>query len=99
MSVVEDVRTVVQDFLAPELRELKARVDALEKRMDDRFNQMADRFGQIDSRFGQVDSRFNQMEKNAQARHEQVMFAIQQLADYATLAQRVSRLESKEASH
>ncbi|MBB6146059.1 flagellar capping protein FliD [Silvibacterium bohemicum] len=85
MSVVEDVRTVVQDFLAPELRELKVRVDALEKRMDERFSQ--------------VDSRFNQMEKNAQARHEQVMFAIQQLADYATLAQRVSRLESKEASH
>ncbi|HZD49885.1 MAG TPA: hypothetical protein VE178_14185 [Silvibacterium sp.] len=38
MSVVEDVRTVVQDFLAPELRELKARVEALEKRMNDRLS-------------------------------------------------------------
>jgi len=85
MSVVEDVRTVVQDFLAPELRELKARVDALEKRMDDRFKQ--------------VDHSFEQVERSAQARHEQVMFAIQQLADYTTLAQRVARLESGESTH
>ena len=78
MSVVEDVRTVVQDFLAPELRELKARVDALEKRMDDRFEHA---------------------ERTAQARHEQVMHAIQQIADYQALAQRVARLESRESTH
>jgi predicted nucleic acid-binding Zn-ribbon protein len=34
MSVVEDVRGVIQDFLAPELRELKARVEALENKVD-----------------------------------------------------------------
>ena len=72
MSVVEDVRTVVQDFLAPELRELKARVEALEKRMNDRFEH--------------VEQRFEQVERSAQARHEQVMFALQQLTDYTTLA-------------
>jgi tetrahydromethanopterin S-methyltransferase subunit G len=33
MSVVEDVRKVMQDFLAPELREVTARLDALEKQM------------------------------------------------------------------
>ena len=85
MSVVEDVRTVVQDFLAPELRELKARVEALEKRMDDRFEH--------------VERSFGLMERSAQARHEQVMLAIQQMTDYTTLAQRVARLESKEAAH
>ena len=84
MSVVEDVRTVVQDFLAPELRELKARVDALEKRMDDRFKH--------------VDERFDAAERTAQARHEQVMHAIQQV-DYQALAQRVARLESRDAAH
>lgn len=35
MSVVEGTRKVVQDFLAPELRELKARVEALEHKIDD----------------------------------------------------------------
>ena len=30
MSVVEDVRKALQDFLTPELRELKARLDSIE---------------------------------------------------------------------
>ena len=37
MSVIEDARKLLQDFLTPELRELTARVDALEARMDARF--------------------------------------------------------------
>ena len=39
MSAIDDTRKVLQDFLAPELRELKTRLDALEKRMDERFDQ------------------------------------------------------------
>ena len=38
MSVIEDTRKLLQDFLTPELRELSARVDALEARMDARFD-------------------------------------------------------------
>jgi outer membrane murein-binding lipoprotein Lpp len=38
MSVIEDTRRLLQDFLAPELRELSARVDALEERMTARFD-------------------------------------------------------------
>jgi len=34
MSIVQDVRQALQDTLAPEIRELKARLDALDKRMD-----------------------------------------------------------------
>ena len=34
MSVVEDIRKVMQDFLAPELREITARLGALEKKTD-----------------------------------------------------------------
>ena len=37
MSVIEDTRKLLQDFPAPELRELTARIDALEARMDARF--------------------------------------------------------------
>jgi hypothetical protein len=35
MSVIEDTRKVMQDFLAPELRAISTRLDALEKRFDD----------------------------------------------------------------
>jgi hypothetical protein len=38
MSVIEDTRKLLQDFLTPELRELSARVDALEARMYARFD-------------------------------------------------------------
>lgn len=34
MSVVEEMRQVLQDFLAPELREIRARLDSMDKRMD-----------------------------------------------------------------
>jgi hypothetical protein len=36
--VIEDTRKLLQDFLAPELRELSGRVDALEERMNARFD-------------------------------------------------------------
>jgi hypothetical protein len=38
ISVIEDTRKLLQDFLAPELRELSGRVDALEERMNARFD-------------------------------------------------------------
>jgi hypothetical protein len=35
MGAIEDTRKALQDFLAPELRAIAARLDALEKRFDD----------------------------------------------------------------
>ena len=35
MSVIDDTRKVMQDFLAPELRAISTRLDALEKRYED----------------------------------------------------------------
>jgi hypothetical protein len=35
MSVIEDSRKVLQDFIAPELRAISARLDALEKKYDE----------------------------------------------------------------
>jgi tetrahydromethanopterin S-methyltransferase subunit G len=34
MSVIEDSRKLLQDFIAPELRAISARLDALERRFD-----------------------------------------------------------------
>jgi predicted nucleic acid-binding Zn-ribbon protein len=34
MGAIEDTRKVLQDFLAPEMREVRARLDALERRFD-----------------------------------------------------------------
>jgi hypothetical protein len=35
MSAIDDTRKVMQDFLAPELRAISTRLDALEKRFED----------------------------------------------------------------
>jgi hypothetical protein len=36
-NAVQSVQSLIQDVLAPDVRELKVRVESLEKRMDERF--------------------------------------------------------------
>lgn len=85
MSVVEDTRKVLQDFLAPELREVRARLDALEKRMDERFDQ--------------VNARLDQSDKTASSRHEAITSALISLQNYHEVRERLARLESRESVH
>ena len=88
MSVVEDVRKVLQDFLAPELRELKVRIEAVEKRIDERhaevmkrmderhedvLHRMDERHGDVSRQFDLTAQQFVSMEKRMDARHAEVM--------------------------
>jgi len=86
MSVIEDTRKLLQDFLAPELRELTARVDALEARMDARFDALEKR----------MDARFDAEGQLAGERHNQTMQAIGRLADVYELRERITRIELRE---
>jgi predicted nuclease with TOPRIM domain len=95
MSMVEDVRQVIQDFLAPELRAMSVRFDALEKimearfkemdsrfeEMDSRFKEIDSRFKEIDSRFKEIDSRFNQADERFNSRFNEVVLRIQTLQE------------------
>ena len=58
MGVVEETRQVIQDFLAPELRAIGARMTAIE----DRLNRVDHRLDKIDERFEKVDERFKRLE-------------------------------------
>ena len=49
MSVVEDVRKALQDFLTPELRELKARLDSIEKSVISMNTNLNQRFDQMET--------------------------------------------------
>jgi hypothetical protein len=53
MGVIEDVRKVLQDFLAPELRAINARLDAMEKVDEARHSEVLAR---IDSVAAQIDN-------------------------------------------
>ena len=60
MSVIDDVRQALQDFLAPELRAITATIDALEKVMNARFDL-------VDQKFASVDVKFESIHKEIQA--------------------------------
>ena len=81
MSVVEDVRNVSQDFLTPELRELKARLDAVER--------------QVQNLDGAMQDQFQQVERRAQQRHEDMMFVLRQGLEVRSLAERLAAIEEK----
>jgi hypothetical protein len=66
-NVLQTLQQLVQDVIAPDVRELKVRLPELEKRMDVRFNQ--------------VDSRFSELEELIKSNHAIVMAAIGQMKD------------------
>jgi len=78
MSVIEDTRKLLQDFLAPELRELTARVEALEVKMDMRFDAMDDR---QEARFKEVDARFGALGEQIEAGSREVSTRFDSLSD------------------
>jgi tetrahydromethanopterin S-methyltransferase subunit G len=92
MGVVEDVRTVLQDLLTPEMREVRARLDDLKDRLD----RLENRFDNLDR---SIDHRFQKAEEAALRRHDETMFAVRSLIDFNTLNQRLSQLEKKTLSN
>jgi hypothetical protein len=73
MGVIEDVRTALQDFVAPELRALSARLDALEKRMDSLEQHMDERFKASEKH---MDERFESLRQQIQLNHMAIMGAL-----------------------
>ncbi|MGD0792128.1 MAG: hypothetical protein ABR920_10190 [Terriglobales bacterium] len=92
MSVVEDMRKVLQDFLAPELRAVHARFEAVDVRLDAIEEKM-------EARFDSVNIRFAAIEDIATARHNETMAKIDGLKSSLELDKRVERLESRQPHH
>jgi hypothetical protein len=82
MGVVEDVRQTVQDFLAPELRALTARIKALEVKMDSKFETVAARMASAEERVA--------------LRHEILLAQMESVKGQLSLDYRISRLERQQ---
>jgi len=75
MSVIEDTRKLIQDFLAPELREISVRLDSLEKQFGLKLDAVDTKIDSLDRRFGtrqdafeaRTADRFTAIEKQFQA--------------------------------
>ena len=87
MSVIEDSRKVLQDFIAPELRAIEVRLSALEKRFDE-----------VDRRFTSADKteqeRFVMADKVAQERFDRILAEIRQVHTVHDLELRVAKMEA-----
>lgn len=84
MSAIEDIRQVLQDFIAPELRAITTRLDAIEQ--------------QFRLRLDAVDQRFDGLIALTNARFESISREIAQVRDLLEIDRRLTKLESKQSS-
>ncbi|MGC2111499.1 MAG: hypothetical protein WA655_18430 [Candidatus Korobacteraceae bacterium] len=95
MGVVEDVRSALQDFLSPELRELRVRIEALENQQKDFRSDVDKRFEKLDNKIEKLDDKIEKLEDKSAARHEQLLNEIRRTAMLQDLAERVAKLEAE----
>jgi translation elongation factor EF-Ts len=81
MSVIEDVRQVVQDFLAPELRAIAVQIESTNKRMDNLKANIALQFAAART--------------EASSRQEVVLSQIEHVRALLDVDKRLLRLESQ----
>jgi len=79
VSVVEDVRKLLQDFLAPELREIATRIDALESI--------------VAGNERSAEKRHEATAKNIDRLREEMASGFRQVLDYSVVQQRLAVLE------
>ena len=93
-NIAQTVQKVIQDLVAPDVRELKTLVVALQKQVDQRFDaqekQIDQRFGQMDQRFDaqakQIDQRFEAQSQKADAQFNALMAAFGEFKAQSELA-------------
>jgi len=92
-NVLQTLQQLVQDVIAPDVRELKVRLTSLEKYMDVRFaaleQKMDARFKALDektdARFDAIHVRFEALDKKSDARFDALMSAISESRALAEL--------------
>lgn len=86
MGAIEEVRTLLQDVVAPDLKGLTVRVENVEKQVAALEQRMDARFDKVDARFDKVDARFDKLERDSDRRHAE-------LVNYLSLEARMNKVE------
>ncbi len=97
MSTIEDIRQVLQDFTAPELRAISARIDSIEQRFDSRLEAIEGRFTAIDQRFEYLTATLNAQFDSTNTRIESLGKDISQVRELLDFDRRLTRLEAKQS--
>ena len=109
MSVVEDVRQVLQDFLAPELRALAVKIDAVDQKVDSLEAKMNAKFETVEAKLQTINHRidaleettqirFERAEEKAAARQEMLLIQFDSMRHQLNLDGRLRRIEDRETS-
>ena len=100
-NVLQTLQQLVQDVIAPDVRELKVRLTSLEKQMDVRFEAVDRRFDAMDEK---MNTQFKAIDQKIDARFDALMSAISEskaqseltnLRVIAALSERVAVLEAQ----
>jgi hypothetical protein len=91
MSMVEDVRKVVQDFIAPELRSISTRMDASEKQRGDDKVDILRAFESMEKQ--RIEDKADMLRAFA---HMEKRFEL--VVDYTKVLRRVEKLEEAQQS-
>ena len=100
-NLLQTLQQLVQDVIAPDVRELKVRVSSLEKQMDVRFDAVDVRFNALEQR---MDARFAALEQKSDAQFKALLAAAGEskaqselvtMRLIAPLAERVAVLEAQ----
>jgi tetrahydromethanopterin S-methyltransferase subunit G len=81
MGFIEEGRQLFQDFVAPEIRTIETRLDAVEK--------------QIATLEAKMDKRADVLEAKIDRNQTQVMETLHRMENYAHVMERLARLEGK----
>jgi tetrahydromethanopterin S-methyltransferase subunit G len=81
MGMIEEGRQLFQDFVAPEIRAIEARLDTIEK--------------QVASLDAKTDKRTDRLESKIDRNQTQLMHTLHRMENYTQVLERLARLESK----
>ncbi len=101
-NIAQTVQKAIQDLVAPDVRELKVQLAALQKQMDLRFEGVNLRFDDLNK---EINQRFEAQSKQSEAQFKMLMAAlgefkaqseIASLRVIASLSERVAVLEARQ---
>ena len=104
MGAIDESRKLMQDFLAPELRAITAKLESIDKRldgMDKRMDAMDRRFERLEQQFDhrfndlerRIDGKAQEAEKRADDRYQAIQMSFVSLTNYNELRERMLTLE------
>jgi hypothetical protein len=100
-NVLQTLQHLIQDVIAPDVRELKVRQASFEKLVDERFNSVDERFNSLAK---SIDERFNAQAKQSEMQFQALLSAISEskaqtdlawVREVSDLRERIAVIESK----